>query len=109
MNNESVFELLRRGEDFLKTRNPAQAAIVLERARRQEPGRTSIREALGRAYFNSGRFDKAAHEFRVVINLYPTNSYAHYCMGRCAEKLGDMLLPRRHMHLAQAMGYETNR
>lgn len=103
---ESAYELLKRGEDFLKTKNPAQAAVVLERARNQEPGRTSIREALGRAYFNSGRYEKAADEFRVVIDLYPTNGYAHYCLGKCAEKLGDLLLSKRHLSLAQAMGYQ---
>lgn len=103
---ESAYELLKRGEEFLKTKNPAQAAVVLERARRQEPARPSIREALGRAYFNSGRYDKAAHEFRAVIDLYPTNSYAHYCLGKCAEKLGDLLLSKRHLSLARAMGYK---
>ena len=106
MSNESAYELLKRGEEFLKTKNPAQAAIVLERARRAEPAKPSIREALGRAYFNSGRFDKAAGEFQAVIELYPTNSYAHYCLGKCAEKLGDALVSRRHLSLARAMGYE---
>lgn len=103
---ESAYELLKRGEEFLKTRNPAQAVVVLERARRQEPGRSSIREALGRAYYGSGRYEKAAREFRTVIDLYPTNSYAHYCLGKSAEKLGDLLLSKRHLRLAQAMGYQ---
>jgi tetratricopeptide (TPR) repeat protein len=103
---ESTYELLRRGESFLKSRNPAQAAVILERARRQEPNRTSIREALGRAYFNSGRYDRAAREFSFVIDIYPTNGYAHYCLGRCGEKLGDDLLSCRHFRLASAFGYK---
>ena len=106
MNIETTYELLKRGESLLKTRNPAQAAIVLERARRQEPERTSIREALGRAYFNSGRYDRAADQFRFVVDAYPTNGYAHYCLGRCGEKLGDEPLSRRHFRLALAFGYE---
>ncbi len=105
MSIESTYELLRRGESFLRTRNPAQAAVVLERASKQEPERTSIREALGRAYFNSGRYDRAADQFRLVIDRYPTNGYAHYCLGRCGEKLGDELLSRRHYRLAMAFGY----
>lgn len=107
MSNESVYDLLKRGEELLKTKNPAQAAVVLERARLREPHRTSIREALGRAYFNSGRYGKAAAEFRVVIDLYPTNGYAHFCLGKCAEKLGDLLTRKRHLRLAQALGYEA--
>ena len=35
----------------------AAAAIPLEQARALEPDKTSIREALGRAYFRSGRFE----------------------------------------------------
>ncbi len=107
MSGESPYDLLKRGEELLKTNNPAQAAVVLESARRQEPRRSSIREALGRAYFNSGRFGRAAEQFKVVISLYPTNSYAHYCLGRCAEKLDDDLLSRKHFRLASAMGFKN--
>lgn len=106
MNRESAYELLKRGEELLESRNPAQAAIVLERARKQEPHRSSIREALGRAYYDSGRFVRALGEFHYVIEHYPTNSYAHYCMARCAEKLGDEQLSRKHYRLAGAMGYK---
>ncbi len=107
MNHESAYELFKRGEEFLRTNNPAQAAVVLERARRKQPRRSSIREALGRAYYNCGRFERAAEQFKIVISLYPTNSYAHYCLARCAEKLDDDLLSRKHFRLASAMGYRT--
>ncbi|MFA5800859.1 MAG: tetratricopeptide repeat protein [Thermoleophilia bacterium] len=106
MGNESAYELLRRGEAFLRSAHPAQAAIVLERARTREPDRTSIREALGRAYYNSGRYRHAANEFTMVVDLYPTNGYAHFCLGKCGEKLGDELMARRHARLANLMGYE---
>jgi len=106
LSTESAYELLRRGESFLKSRHPEQAAVVLERARRQEPSRASIREALGRAYYDSGRFEQAASEFLHVIDNYPTNGYAHFCLARCAEKLNDETLSRRHYCLAKAFGYE---
>ncbi|MCL4473410.1 MAG: tetratricopeptide repeat protein [Actinobacteria bacterium] len=106
MSADTAYELLKRGESFLRGGNPAQAAIILERARNQEPERTSIREALGRAYYNFGRYGRAAEEFRFVVDRYPTNGYAHYCLGRCGEKLGDELLSRRHFRLAVAFGYE---
>ena len=105
MVGESIYDLYQRGLSLLNSRNPAQAAVVLERARRREPGRTSIREALGRAYYNSGRSRRAADEFLAVLDLYPANDYAHYCLARCAEKLGDETLSRKHYRLAEAMGY----
>ena len=106
MSNESAYDLFKRGEAFLRSSHPAQAAVVLDRARRQEPGRTSIREALGRAYYNSGQYSHAAEQFRFVTESYPTNGYAHFCLGKCGEKLGDELLVRRHFRLAALMGYE---
>lgn len=106
MTTESAYELLKRGEEFLNSRNPAQAVVVLKRALRQEPGKCSIREALGRAYYGSGDYDSAAGEFLIVVDRYPTNGYAHYCLGKCAEKTGDRALSRRHLSLARAMGYE---
>lgn len=106
MSIESTYELFKRGEELLRGKNPAQAAVVLERARLQDPSKASIREALGRAYFNSGNYRRAAAEFNYVIDKCPTNSYAHYCLGRCADKLGDEMRTRRHLRLASVMGYD---
>ncbi len=94
---------------LLESRNPAQAAVVLRRAVRLEPDKTSIREALGRACFDSGSYHEAWEQFRHVVERYPTNSYAHYCLARSAEKLDDALLSRRHFRLAGELGYETGR
>ncbi len=106
MSTETAYELFKKGVSLLGMKNPAQAAVVLLRARRLEPDKTSISEALGRAYFDSGDYQRAASEFIFVLERYPTNSYAHYCLGRCAEKLGDHPLSRRHFRLASMMGYE---
>lgn len=108
MSYETTYDLFRRGEAFLKSRNPAQAAIVLKRAARRDPGKTSIREALGRAYFDSGDYEKALEEFLVVVDAYPTNRYAHYCLGRCAARLGRKTLSRKHLRLADVMGYRAD-
>ena len=39
---DDVYDLLQRGQELLDRRHHAQAAIVLERAARLEPGRGSI-------------------------------------------------------------------
>jgi Flp pilus assembly protein TadD len=106
LSHESTYELFRRGEAFLESRNPAQAAVILKRAATREPDKTSIREALGRAYFDSGDFERALDEFLYVVDAYPTNRYAHYCLGRCAARLGREMLSRRHLRLASVMGYQ---
>ena len=48
---ESAYGLLQRGQALSAERHYAQAAIVLARADRLEPGKGSILELLGRAYF----------------------------------------------------------
>lgn len=107
MSEETTYDLFRRGEAFLASRHPAQAAVVLKRAARREPEKSSIREALGRAYFDSGDFERALAEFLFVVEHHPTNRYAHYCLGRTAARLGQEMLSRRHLHLASVMGYRA--
>ena len=68
-----------------------------------EPDKSSIREALGRAYFRSARFELAAAEFAAVVEAYPVNDYAHFCLGRSLEKTGRTAEARRHAALAANM------
>ena len=85
---ESAYELLQRGQALLDARHHAQAAIVLERADRAEPGKASILEALGRAYFNSGQHEPARATFEQLLELDPSAPYAHYALGQRLKRLG---------------------
>jgi tetratricopeptide (TPR) repeat protein len=100
---EDAYALYQRGVGLLEQAHWPQAAVSLEKAKRLEPDKTSIREALGRAYFRSGRYRRAAREFSAVIERYPANDYAHFCLGRSLEKLGDRRAASRHLSLACGM------
>jgi tetratricopeptide (TPR) repeat protein len=100
---EDAYALFQRGLALLADNHWAQAAVSLEKAKRLEPDKTSIREALGRAYFRSGRYSWAAREFKAVLERYPANDYAHFCLGRAFEKLGDRTAASRHLSLACGM------
>jgi tetratricopeptide (TPR) repeat protein len=100
---ERVYDLYTRGSALLEAGDFAAAAIPLERASKLEPDKTSIREALGRAYFRSARFEAAAREFAAVVERYPVNDYAHFCLGRSLEKTGRRDEARRHAALAACM------
>jgi hypothetical protein len=52
---EGAYELFSRGMGFLRDGHPHQAAMLLGRAKLIEPDKASIREALGRALYMSGR------------------------------------------------------
>ena len=98
-----VYELFTRGSELLEAGDFNAAAIPLERASRLEPDKGSIREALGRAYFRSGRFEKARREFEAVVEHSPVNHYARFCLGRSLENTGRRREARHHAALAAGM------
>jgi tetratricopeptide (TPR) repeat protein len=101
--SDDAYALFQRGVSLLEERHWAQAAVSLEKAKRLEPDKASIREALGRAYFRSGRYRRAASEFSAVVEQSPANDYAHFCLGRSLQKLGDRPAAKRHLSLACGM------
>ena len=100
---ESAYELLQRGHDLLKRRHYAAAAIVLERAARQEPGKGSILEALGRALYNSGQHEGSRETFAALLEIDPSAHYAHYALGQSLKQLGRTKEARTHLRLAVAL------
>jgi Flp pilus assembly protein TadD len=95
-----AYTFYQQGRRHLADGMAAQATVALEKAKRREPRKASIREALGIAYFRIRRFDEAAEEFRAVLELSPVNDYAHYALGRCLEKQGRGGEARGHYKLA---------
>jgi tetratricopeptide (TPR) repeat protein len=98
-----VYDLFRRGTQLLESGDFDAAAVPLERASRLEPDKGSIREALGRAYFRSGRYAEARNEFAAVVERYPTNDFALFCLGRACELTGDRREARKHLTLAATL------
>jgi Flp pilus assembly protein TadD len=83
---------------------PAQATVALEKAKRLEPEKASIREALGIAYFRLHRWEEAEREFRTIVEeLSPADDYAHYALGRSLEKQGRPAEANGHYKLASSM------
>jgi len=84
-------------------RHHAQAAVVLERAARLEPGKGSILEPLGRAYFNSAQHASAAAAFEALLDVDPSSHYGHYALGQSLKRLGRTAEARTHLRLAVAL------
>lgn len=101
--SDSAYDLFKKGSDLLERGDFMAAAVSLERARDLEPDKSSVREALGRAYFRSSRFEEAAVEFAAVVERYPVNDYAHFCLGRALWKTGREAEARRHATLAAGL------
>ena len=100
MRMDDVYELFTRGTELLESGEFHQATIPLSKAARLEPEKTSIREALGRAYFRSRHFEQAAVEFEAVVERAPTNDYALFCLGRALMECGRPADARKPLVLA---------
>jgi Flp pilus assembly protein TadD len=98
-----TYDLFQQGRRHLRSGRAAQATVALEKAKRREPAKASIREALGIAYFRIHRFVEAEAEFRAVLDLSPADDYAHFALGRCLEKQGRPAEARGHYKLARTL------
>ena len=97
---ESAYDLFQRGSRMLANGHPGAAAVLLERALALEPGKASILEALGQAYFNIGSHELAAERFAAIVEADPVAHYAHFGLGLSRARLGDVVAARRHLHMA---------
>ena len=98
-----TYDLFQQGRTHLRKGRAAQATVALEKAKKREPHKASIREALGIAYFRIQRYDEAEREFRAMLELSPTDDYAHYALGRSLEKLGREQEANGHYKLASSL------
>ncbi len=104
-----TYDLFQQGRARLRQGMAAQATVPLEKAKRREPKKASIREALGIAYFRIRRYVEAESEFRAVLDISPTDHYAHYALGRCLERQGRAKEARGHYKIASCLSPDSER
>ena len=100
---DSAYDLYTRGMRLLEDGDCHAAAVPLQQARDLEPDKTSVREALGRAFFGARRWRDAEREFEAVVERSPTNHYALFCLGRCLQLQGRHAEARNPLALASAL------
>ncbi len=98
-----TYTLFQQGRAHLRKGMAAQATVPLEKAKKREPDKASIREALGIAYFRIKRWEEAESEFRAMLELSPADDYAHYALGRCLEQQGRTAEANGHYKLASSL------
>ena len=99
----AAYDLYQQGRSHLRDGMPAQATVALEKAKRLEPEKASIREALGIAYFRIGRWQEAEAEFRALVELAPSDEFAHYALGRTLVNQGRRTEATPHIKLARSL------
>jgi cytochrome c-type biogenesis protein CcmH/NrfG len=81
----------------------AEEIAALETAVRREPRSPLAREALGTAYFRLGRWKDAEGEFRVLVELSPSATFAHYGLGRSLANQGQQEEAASEFKLAESL------
>jgi Flp pilus assembly protein TadD len=104
-----AYENFQEGRKRLSKGLAAQATVALEKAKKAEPEKASIREALGIAYFRLRRWAEAEAEFRKLLELSPADDYAYYALGRVLEKQGKTAEANGHYKLASSLRPESKR
>lgn len=100
---DDTYALYRRGLDLLAKGSAAAASQLLERAAAAEPESRSILEALGRAQFDTKRYEAAAGSFRRIVEASPSDDYAQFGLGLALSRTGDHGAAAEHLALAAAM------
>ncbi len=95
-----TYTLYRRGVELLEDGSFGEATIPLAEVARRAPEESSVREALGRAYFRNHQFAEAVAEFEAVVETHPVNDFAHFCLGRALSLTGESDRARHHLALA---------
>jgi Flp pilus assembly protein TadD len=100
LGDENLYTLYRQGVELLEDGSFGEATVPLAEVAKRAPEKSSVREALGRAYFRNRQFEEAAAEFEAVVDRQPVNDFAHFCLGRALSICGERERARHHLALA---------
>ena len=98
-----VYDWYQRGMHLLSSGNADAAAQLLKHAHAEAPESASVREALARALFDSGRYTEASSFFRELTVRRPDDDYAQFGLGLTLTRLGELESAVEHLALAAAM------
>src|SRR5438270_4051605 len=103
-----VYDWYTRGMRLLGSGDAAAAAALLEHAARAEPASCSVREALARALFDSGRYADARAAFAANVDESPADDYAQFGLGLSQMRMGELDEAVEHLAIAVALRPENH-
>ena len=93
----------RQAELLVAMRRPLDALAALAPVLEAEPDKPSVLILAGRAYLGSAQLRRAEEAFRKVIELDPSDHYAHFALGRALQRQSRFIEARGQLRLATAM------
>jgi tetratricopeptide (TPR) repeat protein len=98
-----LIERYRLAEAYLGEGAPLAALETLDPMRAELSGVAGAQLLLGRAYFHSAQLNRARLAFERVLALDPVEDYAHFALGRIAERLSRPVEAISHYRVAVAL------
>ena len=96
-------DVVRWRGDLRESAHPFRGITDTTERRELEPGSRSVLEALGRAQFDTRRYDEAAATFRRIVEASPSDDYAQFGLGLALARGGNPRAAAEHLALAAAM------
>ncbi|MCL5986468.1 MAG: hypothetical protein M1371_07860 [Actinobacteria bacterium] len=98
-----TYDYYKFGEYLISIGKHLQAIGYLENAARLEPRKASIRELLAISYYNCKNYLKSEENFKIAIDIDPTNDYAYFGLSRCSYKMGSLQTAIGQLKIAIAL------
>ena len=103
----TVFDAFRLGEELLESRFPRDAVRVLRKVVDAEPDHAAAWELIGRAYFAAAQLAPAEDAFRRLVGLEPTSAWAHTALGLSLDRQSRHSEGATFHKMAAAMGNDA--
>lgn len=102
----SSSELYDKATFAFEAKRYTDAQAHLEELIALEPDRADVHLLLARSYFHSAQLGRAENALTSIVERWPDDAYAHFVLSRTLQRQGRAEEGRRHLLLAEAMGYE---
>ena len=99
----TAYEWYRRAIDLLERGDASASLVLLDRVLTEDPDSVSAREARARALFDARRFDEAADAFDSLVQVNPSDDFAHYGLGMALWRLQRFRHAEDHLAMASVM------
>jgi len=96
----SAYCLFKEGKKLTESGKFLEAIMFLEKAKKYEPEKGSIREVLASAYYNCGFYRYAKKNFIRALEIDAANDFAHYGLGLCLIKEKKLTKAVGHLKIA---------
>lgn len=98
--------LYRKANAAFEAKRYTEAQSHLESLLSHEPDRADVHLLLARSYYHSAQLNRAENLLRIIVERWPDDAYAHFVLSRTLQRAGRADEGRRHLLLAEAMGYQ---